>query len=207
MQRTNLRALKITLVEIAAAAAISALLAGCAGVAPALKKTTAGVKSQVLVTLTSAKGKLKKKCSLAWSEPFFRMEVRGFLNEPVAGLSADSGRLRIYLYQSNLFYDEEVKNAGPKLCRLFSGNAKNPFEMNLNKTVLRFTLSYEEANDGSELPAAVKLSGNNSSALISFIKPDISYIPATDDFNLKIPANAVRISEDAVVRSLETWIN
>jgi len=207
MRRKNSNSFKTPFAKLAAAALISVLLAGCAAVAPSLKKEPVAVKTQVMVTLSSPKGRLKKKCTLAWSEPYFKMEVRGFLNEPVAGLSADAGRLRVYLYQSNLYYDEEVKDAGPALCRLFSGNAANPYVLKLNKKTLNFRLKYEALQDGSELPYSVELYGKESGAKMDFIKPDISFRYDPELFRLKVPASAVKISEDAIVRSLESWIN
>ncbi len=207
MRRKNSNSFKLPHAKLIAAALISVLLAGCAAVAPSLKKEHAGVKTQVMVTLTSQKGKLKKKCTLAWSEPYFRMEVRGFLNEPVAALSADAGHLRIYLYQSNLYYDEEVKDAGPALCRLFSGSSANPFIIKLNRNTLNFKLKYEQLRDGSELPYAVELYGKESGAKINFIRPDTSFVYDPELFRLKVPETAVKISEDAIVRSLESWIN
>lgn len=206
MREPNLRNLKLLSAKIAAAAVIAGLLAGCAAVSP-VTKNPAAVKSQVMVTLSSPNGKLKKKCTLLWSEPFFRMEIRGFLNEPVVGLSADNERLKIYFYQTNLFYDEQVMNAGPAICRLFSGKGNNPFELKLSKNTLRFKLAYTASGDNAELPYIVELYGKEGSARISFIKPDTSYNFTRDSFPLKIPANAVKISEEALMRSFETWIN
>ena len=42
---------------------------------------------------------------------------------------------------------------------------------------------------------------------MDFIKPDISFRYDPELFRLKVPASAVKISEDAIVRSLESWIN
>ena len=207
MREINLKTLNPLHIKIAAAACIASLLAGCAAVGPAVKKTPSTVKTQVLVTLSSPNGKLKKKCVLAWSNPRFRMDIRGFLNEPVAALSADAARLTIYLYQSNLYYDEAVKDAGPSLCSLFSGTAGNPFELKLGKNTLSFRLAYRHSGETPELPFTVELGGKEGVALFDFIKPDVSPGLAPEYFTLKIPANAVRISEDAVMRSLKTWIN
>jgi len=172
-----------------------------------MKKEFVAVKTQVMVTLTSPKGKLKKKCTLAWAAPYFRMEVRGFLNEPIAELAADAGRLKIYLYQSNLYYDEKVTDAGPILCSLFSGRAASPFLLKLTNNTLNFKLKYEAPLDGSEIPYSVELYGREGGVKINFIKPDTSFVYAPEYFRFKTPENAVKINEDAIVGTLKSWIN
>jgi len=184
------------------------LLSGCAGTREKIKHTQGSIKADIMVTVSRGDAnKFKKKCSFVLAEGNkFRLEIRGFFNEPLFLLTANGDTLFIYFYQSNLYYLEQVQGVGAEFNALLTGKCGGTFELKLKKTLYSFKAAYPNYSGEDKLPVKIELSGEKIKTLITLQEPLFDVELPTGTFDFALPKKAVKVNEEGIVRTLDTWI-
>lgn len=182
-------------------------LVGCAG--PQIKTMTREkpevktLKSTVMASYAGPSSKIKKKSILAVKgTELLRFEIKGFFNEPMFMLVAKGKKIQAYFVNENAYFEGELfDQTSDNLAAIFINQTG---KLKFKAKDMEILSSFTAAKD-TGAPSTAEFSAGEYKLVFSFLEPDQGKELSDEIFEIKVPKNVRRISEQDINRYLSKW--